>query len=580
MKTNFTQQQKKTISNFITVNCRLIAFTVVFLFAATMSVKAQNTDLPNPDANIWSAPAGTLVIAMDNATQATPGYFNLKAYGLVVTLMNANKRVRWIISAGKTKGGTDISVTADRLYPTYLPGGLTNFKAGPFIIYPTDTAGVGAIINSFNAAQSASTRVNVYRTNAATTVDIRYDMIGRKPKAAVLDDGGNASIHTNYYQNAAVPVANYTVLGSATGLTSGCYTFASEPHNGQQGSFIDSIKSFVTLGGNFLAECHAITSYEDWATGHYQSTAGIDNTNNNIGSLVGYVNNDLSYSQFDGIYDPNVGGNTQTWSFSAGSTPQNNFFPIIQGNTAGTSSYYGATGAKMRNGTGGMVYFLGNHNLDGTAEERLNGQRMFLNAFLTPALTPACVGGGAVLAVKLNYFAAKKVNDKQALLSWSTATEINSKEFSVERSGDGVNFTEIAKVAAHGYSYTEQAYSAKDFAPLKGKNFYRLAEVELDGHITYSQVVVVNFDVNKTGMDIYPNPAYESVTISLSNLTNFKNNTVAVYDFAGKEVVKSQPITGSQVKLNVQSMQPGIYVARVTAADGTVTQGKIIITKN
>src|SRR5258705_3011978 len=108
MNTNSTQgKQNLTKSKFFT---KITVTVMAVLFGISVSVKAQNPDLPNPTANIQTAPAGSFVIAMDNTNQANPGYFNLKSYGLIVYLMNNNKRFRWIITAGKAKDGTDMSV--------------------------------------------------------------------------------------------------------------------------------------------------------------------------------------------------------------------------------------------------------------------------------------------------------------------------------------------------------------------------------------------------------------------------------------------------------------------------------------
>ena len=564
MNKNSTNKEVRYFVKKVSSSTKIaIAFTAILLIVCG-DVVAQNTDLPNPDANLKTAPVGSIVIAMDNTNQGNSGIFNLKAYGLVVTLMNNYTRLRWVIRAGKAKDGTDITVPATSITnPTVftatskitltngsnignvtnivgtlqvgmkvtangLPVGTTiqtintanqitlsanatannnntnaaytintypvstyDFKAGPFIIFPADTNGVRVIINNFNSALAAAQRVKVYATTTATTVDQRYDMYGLKPKIAVVDDGGNASIHTDYLANASVPVANYSVLPSASGLTLGCYTFASEPHNGSQGAFIDSIKNYVLLGGNFLAQCHAITTYENWVSGHFQTTGGFNNANVNITPNINYQNNDLSYMQYEGNYDANIGGNTQTWSFSAGSTPRNNFFPVIRGGNIGQEGQFGATASKLVSGRGGLVYFLGNHNFNSTSViEKINGQRMYLNAMLTPSATIACPFNP--LPVQLKYFAAKKMSNGQVQLNWATATEQNTKNFIIERSADGINFTEINRVAAAGNSNTEVKYNTLDVNPIKGKNFYRMRQTDIDGAGMYSNIVLIN----------------------------------------------------------------------------------------
>ena len=53
-------------------------------------------------------------------------------------------------------------------------------------------------------------------------------------------------------------------------------------------------------------------------------------------------------------------------------------------------------------------------------------------------------------------------NGKFAELSWTTATERNNDHFSIERSDDAINFTEIARVAGKGNSIVLQNYEYND----------------------------------------------------------------------------------------------------------------------
>lgn len=82
-----------------------------------------------------------------------------------------------------------------------------------------------------------------------------------------------------------------------------------------------------------------------------------------------------------------------------------------------------------------------------------------------------------------------------ALIKWSTASEINSSLFYVERSIDGINFKSIGTVSAKGYSTTVNDYSFKDFnftEPIK--YYYRLKMVDRDGKFTYSGIKEIKLD--------------------------------------------------------------------------------------
>jgi hypothetical protein len=74
---------------------------------------------------------------------------------------------------------------------------------------------------------------------------------------------------------AKVPEQNYDCLSSAVGLQTGCYTIATAPHidNNDLETFTkDSIYNFIMAGGNFLASCEGLETFENVSL--YQSTTG------------------------------------------------------------------------------------------------------------------------------------------------------------------------------------------------------------------------------------------------------------------------------------------------------------------
>ena len=77
---------------------------------------------------------------------------------------------------------------------------------------------------------------------------------------------------------------------------------------------------------------------------------------------------------------------------------------------------------------------------------------------------------------------------------WSTATEINSDYFTIERSADGITYENIISLPGAGNSSNMLYYSATDHYPLSGLSFYRLKETDVDGSLTYSLPVSVRFD--------------------------------------------------------------------------------------
>lgn len=343
-------------------------------------------DLPAPPANLETIPAGSLVIAMDNDKQNIGSLFNIRAYGLVNHLLWNEIPVKWAIRAGKAKDGIDFSATAQRLYPSALGPAALDFRGGPFIVHKYFVHDAKPLIQAFGGS------VAVYELTADATVDIRYT-IEHKPKIGVLDDGGNAGIHMAILASAGfVAGTHYEHILAASLETVNqnmCYTFISEPHYGETPPASDgpvrAIRNFVASGGNFLAQCAAIESYENNPTwGHFQTTAGI--TVQGVGDAThDFDNPDLAYSQFQGEV-ADAGGSVPDWALATGSNWQSTGHIHVKNNPS--TSTFSATASKLTVGAGSLVFYLGGHEYDGTTLGDINAQRMYLNAALIPSARP------------------------------------------------------------------------------------------------------------------------------------------------------------------------------------------------
>jgi gliding motility-associated-like protein len=377
---------------------RLRALLAASSLLAGSPAFAQNPDLPPAAATPVAVPAGTLVLAMDNAWQSQNGAFNLKAYGLAVHLLNHKVPLRWAIRGGKAKDEADFTAEAVRVVPhsAALPVAARSFRAGPLLVLPPDTAGVRALAAAFNAAQG--TAVSLYEIRAPLTVDVRY-VLNQRPVAAILNDGGNAAIHQGYLRRAGIggndnvgalrPQDNYATQ-SAISLDSqtDCFTFAAEPHSANTaGGVVEAIRRFVARGGNFLAECEAVVTYENYANGRFQTTGGVVDADVRDNAARRYPAPDQPFAQFEGEFKASgLGGSVTNWRRAVGSAFQNGGHAQVA--LAGAADeVLEASVSDHFAGRGGLVFYLGGHQYSGSTESDLNGQRQFLNAFLTPATT-------------------------------------------------------------------------------------------------------------------------------------------------------------------------------------------------
>lgn len=162
-----------------------------------------------------------------------------------------------------------------------------------------------------------------------------------------------------------------------------------------------------------------------------------------------------------------------------------------------------------------------------------------------------------ILPVTLVNFGATKSLGKVDI-AWSTATELNSAGFVVERSGNARSFIGIANVSAIGTGANN--YAAIDANPLNGTSFYRLKNLDKDGAFTYSNVVKVDFDGNSS-TSVYPIPTSSYLNFNVSNSSLF-GTTASIMDISGRNL-KAVAIAGSTQKLNVSNMPTGIYFIKL-----------------
>ncbi|HEY8402580.1 MAG TPA: T9SS type A sorting domain-containing protein [Cytophagaceae bacterium] len=179
---------------------------------------------------------------------------------------------------------------------------------------------------------------------------------------------------------------------------------------------------------------------------------------------------------------------------------------------------------------------------------------------LTASVTvpPNCI----TLPVVFNYFEAYLVGEKVNLL-WGTSYESECREYQVQRSIDGYNYETIATLScANKLSYT--TYQAIDNAPYSGTSYYRIAEVDYNGAISFSQVKVITF--TELTAHIYPNPFSKNFTLTL-NGSEEEMVTIRIVDIQSKILSETVFNANASVELGEQLI-PGVYIVEIQNGRG------------
>jgi 1,4-alpha-glucan branching enzyme len=159
------------------------------------------------------------------------------------------------------------------------------------------------------------------------------------------------------------------------------------------------------------------------------------------------------------------------------------------------------------------------------------------------------------LPVELMTFEAKLIQNNNALLTWSTASEKNNSHFEVERSADGKDFTKVGEVKGKGNSVTLSKYDFTDKNLVNGTHYYRLRQVDTDGKNELSHIVSVSVNKNFK-IKIYPNPTSDKLSI----LTENTEGPLSVMDQLGRPVLSFDKVP---TEINISALPAGIYFLKV-----------------
>jgi hypothetical protein len=152
-----------------------------------------------------------------------------------------------------------------------------------------------------------------------------------------------------------------------------------------------------------------------------------------------------------------------------------------------------------------------------------------------------------------------KCDGGKILINWKTAQEQNSSHFIVERSRDGVQWTDIGNLPAAGNSNTERSYSFTDNNAIQG-SFYRIAQYDIDGKVEYTSILRLSCNAREV-FKVWPNPFNEMVFVNIT-VNVGSQAVIKIFDNKGS-LIKTQKTTllqgSNQINIDMKNLAKGIY---------------------
>jgi len=155
------------------------------------------------------------------------------------------------------------------------------------------------------------------------------------------------------------------------------------------------------------------------------------------------------------------------------------------------------------------------------------------------------------------------------IISWTVANESGIRQYEVEKSKDGSQFSQIAVTEAA--NTVKGNYSITDKNISSGTNYYRIKIVSADGKASYSSVVKVSNESKPGTITVYPNPITGNVIhLELHNQST-GNYQIKLYN-AGGQVLFSKGIqhaegsSGEDIKCD--NLPKGVYRLMINTPEG------------
>jgi hypothetical protein len=204
------------------------------------------------------------------------------------------------------------------------------------------------------------------------------------------------------------------------------------------------------------------------------------------------------------------------------------------------------------------------------------GGALFTNfALFYNAASGAGGTAAAPLPVQLINFNAAKATGK-VVLTWTTAQEINSDYFDVQRSTDATNWKSVAIVKAAGNSGTIRNYHTEDAGSFTGNVYYRIKMVDKDATHANSNIARLSFAASNGKIFAYPNPASNYTVINSDQALSGKIQVEVINSVSGVRMLQ-QVFTnpGNSFRLNMNQLPAGNYVVNVYSEQALLQAIKI-----
>lgn len=171
-------------------------------------------------------------------------------------------------------------------------------------------------------------------------------------------------------------------------------------------------------------------------------------------------------------------------------------------------------------------------------------------------------GSGSALPITLTNFEACQVG-QDVQVDFIVESQVNNEWYHILRSVDGYEYNMIGVIPGDGNCNITMEYNYIDKNPVPGVSYYKLRQVDYNGHAEVFRPVSVIFKPNTTiNLNITPNPAIDMIHLEVADQdATYFNHHIRIYDIEGNEVYNKLYIGENfNINIDVSKFKKGSYV--------------------
>jgi len=165
------------------------------------------------------------------------------------------------------------------------------------------------------------------------------------------------------------------------------------------------------------------------------------------------------------------------------------------------------------------------------------------------------------------------LNQAAVNLQWVHVKQQTDRQFTIERSEDGILFEQISTEGGEAEKY---AYTTIDPNPVIGVNFYRIRATYPNGDYKQSETVAVPW-IPSSALQLFPNPTIDQVMIYTEPFLD-KSIDLKIYNLFGQAVYEQyiEKVSTNRFQVNTAHLDGGTYFVSIIHR-GRAFSAKLIV---